>query len=74
MLRATIRHDSPSRSIMAYLASIDGAVAHARIVAYMALMHYVSENLTCVTLKHLKDRGQIERVRRGCYQSRWEFV
>lgn len=65
---STIRHDRTGRTIAAYLATRDGVCQHARILAYMELMHDAPRNTTSTMIHHLTARGVIEKVRPGWYR------
>lgn len=66
-MRATIRHDRPAASIVAYL---DGAPpTHAgRLIAYLYLMHRTPPKTARGTIFRLLEAGRITRVQRGVYR------
>lgn len=70
MIASTIRHDTTGRAIVAYLSAVDAVRQTARIVDYMALMHFVERGTTEAALKYLIQADAIERVAYGRYRRR----
>lgn len=69
-----IRHDSTSRTLLAYLATHEGPVKSAHIVRYMELMHNMEAGSVRAALCYHVKAGSLHSVVRGYYAARWEFV
>lgn len=68
-MRDTIRHDRTGRTIVAYLATVEGVRWIRHIVGYMQLLHHTPPGCTRQALSDLVRRGSIARVGYGRYQA-----